>query len=214
MVQKMFLLFLKHSVVRSERSVHLSWEICAFKTTDMSETQAVEEILVDEPMPTPDMFSMPYHPIIWLLYGLGMAMPPFIILLRVPFCFITSQTWGNIQLEVDEGPTSIPTSVVGQEALLGDHSCFLPWPCPWSPYSLPSAQLDRFFVCGMTTFHHMICVLHGLALNGLPQFPVARDHLSEFCMISLSSIFLIWGCVLTCLCSLHRKADTHWNLKP
>lgn len=37
---------------------------------DMSETQAVEEILVDRPMLTPDMFSVPLHPTAGPFYGL------------------------------------------------------------------------------------------------------------------------------------------------
>lgn len=61
MVREMFLLFLKCSVIRSER-MNAYLGRCVHLGKHMSETQAVEEILVDEPMPTPDMFYMPRYP--------------------------------------------------------------------------------------------------------------------------------------------------------
>lgn len=66
--------------------------------------------------------------------------------LRVPFCFFTSQTWGNIQIPVERGSASTPTSVAGQEASPGNHSGFLPPLFPCSTHVLLATRLDRFFL--------------------------------------------------------------------
>lgn len=122
----------------------------------------------------------------------GMAIPPFIILLKVSFCFITSQAWGNIPLEVDWRilPPSHFCSWSGDP--LGNHSCLPPSLFPWSPYSLPATQLNSFllfffYLWDDQTFNQMILVLLGLAFNGLPQLPVTMDHLVKSYLTSSSS---------------------------
>ena len=56
--------------------------MCAFRATDMPDIQAVEEIQENEPVPTQVCFTCHSTPQYYSSMGLGMAMPPFIVLLK------------------------------------------------------------------------------------------------------------------------------------